>query len=144
MEAIVSRSPPNTLFHVYHILLAFDETLDQIKMDTDADFELQRLSMFYTNGGGAQTAESRAIAQVNFNIRDQATGRNLFSGFADTGELFGDGTVPFVLPTTHFFKRGGKALFLYDAVTPGTDFGVGSLHLQLIGRKLYDLGRSVS
>lgn len=139
----MSRNPPS-LFHVYHILLAFDETLDQIKMDSDADFELQRLSMFYTNGGAAQTAASRVIAQVNFNIRDSATGRNLFSGFADTAELFGDGTVPFVLPTTHFFKRRSIASFLYDAVTPGADFGVGSLHLQLIGKKHYDFGKDVS
>lgn len=115
--------------------LQFVERFDVVKINTDSDFELKRLVCFFTPDGGPQTESTRRIPNLNFNIRDDATGRLLLSGFANTGALFGDGRVPFVLPTSHFFQRGGMAQVLYDVIDPGPDFGVGSIWLGLIGVK---------
>ena len=133
-------------FYTYNVgtlpngTLAFVERLDVANLDEDADFELKKLSCFFDPAGAPQTEATRFIPNFNFNIRDDATGRLLFSGFANTGELFGDGRVPFVLPTSHFFKRGGKAQMLYDPVTPGPDFDNGAVWLALIGVKHFEKG----
>lgn len=117
--------------------VTFTETFDVVKIDTDGDFECKRLVCFMNRDGSPQTEETRNIPTgVLFNIRDNATGRTLFNGFADTGEIFGDGRVPFVLPTTHFFRRGGQAQILYaPAAQQGPDFDNGTLWLIMVGAK---------
>lgn len=123
-------------------VLAFDEQLDVCRIDTDADFEVKRLSCFVTRAGDPQTKNTREIPTgILFNIRDNATGRTLFNGFADTGELFGDGTVPFVLPTSHFFQKGGQAQVLYAPENlQGPDFQASHTWLVMIGAKHFRKG----
>ncbi len=120
--------------------VAFVERLDLTPIDRDGDFECKRLACFMNPGGAPQTEATRNIPTgVMFNIRDNATGRTLFNGFADTGEIFGDGRVPFVLPTSHFFQRGGQAQILYaPAAQQGPDFDNGHLWLIMIGVKHFD------
>lgn len=121
--------------------LDFTERFDFVSIDNDSDFELKRLVMFQDRGGvPTQTEATRCIPNFNFNIRDDATGRTLFNGFASTGEIFGDGRIPFVLPTSHFFQRGGKAQMLYDPTAPGPDFGSGIVWLGLVGAKHFEKG----
>ncbi len=120
--------------------LAFDEALDFVNIGKDADFEVKRLVCFATPDESNQTESSRFIPNFNFNILDNATGRTLFNGFASTGELFGDGRIPFVLPTSHFFRRGGRAQILYDVVTPGPDFNGILVWLGLVGAKHFERG----
>lgn len=138
-------------FHVYTVgptfpdpllgvTLVFIESFDVVQFDSDADFELKRLVCFIDVTGNPQTESSRRIPNFNFNIRDDATGRTLFNRFASTAEIFGDGRVPFVLPTSHFFQRGGKAQMLYDAVSPGPDFDTGVVWLGLVGVKHFEKG----
>lgn len=120
--------------------LTFNERLDVANIDVDSDFELKRLVCFFDDTGGPQTESTRRIPNFNFNIRDDATGRLLFGGFASTGALFGDGRIPFVLPTSHFFKRGGKAQMVYDVVDPGPDIDGGFAWLGLVGVKHFERG----
>lgn len=117
--------------------VTFTELLDITKIDNDGDFELKRLTCFMDRAGAPQTESSRQIPTgVLFNIRDNSTGRTVFSGFADTGEIFGDGRVPFVLPTSHFFRRAGQAQVLYaPAAQQGPDFDNGTLWLIMVGCK---------
>lgn len=121
--------------------LTFIERFDVVLFDSDADFEVKRLVCF-VDTPGPQTESSRRIPDFNFNLRDTATGRTLFNGFVSTGELFGDGRVPFILPTSHFFQRGGQAQMLYDAVTPGPDFDNIACWLGLVGVKHFEKGLS--
>lgn len=117
--------------------VTFNERLDLTPIDNDGDFECKRLTCFMDRNGTPQTASSRNIPTgILFNIRDNATGRTLFNRFADTGEIFGDGSVPFVLPTSHFFRRGGQAQILYaPADDQGPDFDGGTLWLVMVGIK---------
>jgi hypothetical protein len=120
--------------------LSFNEQDDIVFFHTDADFELKRLVMFGSLDETNQTESSRFIPNFNFNLRDNSTGRTLFNGFASTAELFGDGRIPFVLPTSHFFRRGGQAQILYDLTDPGTDFGNALVWLGLVGAKHFERG----
>lgn len=129
-------------FYVYSRTLTFvvrnGVEDDTIRFDGDADFELQRLSIWFNPAGNPQTEFGRILTQINFNVRDNGNGRNAFAGFLSMAEVFGDGRVPFVLPTTHFFKRASSATILYDNTDFGPDFDAGDVWLQLIGRKHYD------
>lgn len=118
----------------------FSENFDEVQIDTDGDFECKRLTCFFDQNGGPQTEATRRIPTgVLFNIRDNSTGRLLFNGFADTGEIFGDGRIPFVLPTSHFFKRGGQAQMIYAPNSQqGPDFGNGLMWLVMVGAKHFD------
>lgn len=121
--------------------LQFQEQFDLVKFDRDADFEAKRLVCFSTLDPNVnQTEASREIPNFNFNIRDNSTGRTLFNGFASTAELFGDGKIPFVLPTSHFFRRGGQAQILYDPTDPGPDFNNILCWLGMVGAKHYEKG----
>lgn len=124
-------------FYVYATQL-FAQDGREIRFDSDADFELQRLSIFFDPDGAPQTEETRRIPQLNFNILDKGTGRTVFAGFTDSGAMFGDGRVPFVLPTTHFFQRAAEAEFTFDPVNPGVNFDGGAVYALLIGRKHFN------
>lgn len=115
--------------------LTYDETFDFVRFNNDADFECRKLVCFADDIGDPQTDSSRRIPNFNFNIRDNATGRTLFNGFVSTAELFGDGKVPFILPTSHFFTRATIAQMLYDPVTPGPDFLGPVVWLGMVGVK---------
>lgn len=125
-------APPGTL--------TFIQDQDVCKLDTDADFECKRLVMFSDRTQGPQTEATRDLPNFNFNIRDNATGRTIFAGFASVPEIFGDGRVPFVLPTSHFFRRGGQAQMLYNPADPGPDFEAVTVWLVMVGVKHYERG----
>lgn len=122
--------------------ITYNSDNDIMPLDTDADFECKRLTCFVNRDflGDPQTEATRQIPTgMLFNIRDNSTGRTLFNGFADAGELFGDGRIPFVLPTSHFFRRGGQAQVLYaDASLQGPDFANAQMWLIMVGVKHYE------
>lgn len=118
--------------------LAFDPLFDFAMIDGDGDFELKRLTAFVSRPEHLpQTEDTRQIPTgILFNIRDDATGRLLFNSWADTGELFGDGCAQFILPTSHFFRRLGKAQVIYaPADLQGPDFGAATVWLVMVGAK---------
>lgn len=121
-------------------VLTFNPQFDFANIDTDGDFELKRLTAFVTREGDPQTEFTREIPTgILFNIRDDATGRMLFQGWADTGALFGDGCAQFILPTSHFFKRGGRAQVLYaPADLQGPDFNTAHVWLIMVGAKHFE------
>lgn len=156
VRAIVGQAPPPPYsmrtrrgfaeFYVYTLPAVVDFTPgqmtfgsdDRFNFDGDADFELQRLSLWICSSDTDYTQYTAQYAQVNINIRDNATGRLLFGDFVSMAELFGNGRTPFVLPTTHFFKRATSAQILYSPIDPGPDFENFQVIPLLIGRKHFD------
>lgn len=118
--------------------LRFTEEFDRVDFDGDADFELQRLSAFSSLFDETPTQYDSFYPQVNFNIRDNATGRLLFGDYMSMSEIFGIGRTPFVLPTTHFFRRATSAQIIYSPIDPGPGFDNSNISLLLIGRKHLD------
>lgn len=136
MQAVMSRQVIASEFFVYSRgPLTFVERLDTIPIDTDADFELLRLSM-WADDGGPITAETRRLPLVDLQIFDTANGRGVFAAPVPIAALFGDGTQPFILPTTHWFKRGSQAVLQ----TSGDEVDAVALWVNLIGRKRFERG----
>lgn len=124
-------------FYVYSIELNWET--DVLRFDGDGDFELQRLTAFVANPDDDYTQYTSRIGSVNFNIRDNATGRLMFADYVNFAEVFGIGRTPFILPTTHWFRRATSAEVLYSPIAPGPDFdGPYRFNLGFIGRKHFD------
>lgn len=120
-------------------LVEFDELLDVVAISGDSDFECKRLVCFAVDSLADLPVEStRRLPNFNFNLRDNATGRLMFNTYVSTAALFGDGRIPFVLPTTHFFRRNSIVQMLFDPSDPGPDFGSILCWLGLVGVKHFD------
>lgn len=121
------------------VAINYSERFDQVAISNAADFECKRLVMFAIDSElDTPTEATRRIPSFNFNIRDDSTGRLMFNTFVNTAELFGDGRIPFVLPTTHFFARSTIVQMLYDPVDPGPDFDNVFCWLAMVGLNHYN------
>lgn len=109
---------------------------DQVQIQADSAFEIQKLTMFADIADAAQTEESRVLPLVTVQITDTGTGRQLFAEAVSIPALFGDGRFPFILPTTKLLSPSSVLSFdfaNYSAATPYSN-----LQLLLIGTKIFD------
>jgi hypothetical protein len=137
MQAATMQRERVSEFFVYSLQLTFAETLDVIKIDPDSDFELMRLTMFAAESNQPQTRASRRLPLVELQILDTGSGRGVFEQGVSVPAIFGDGSVPFILPTTHWFERGTQARVI---TTGGAEVDAILLWINLIGRKRYERG----
>jgi hypothetical protein len=129
-------------FFIYAPPVLEDFSSVVLPIDTDAEFELMKLAHFSEAAGGEfafgdpQTEETRILPLLELQILDTGTGRNVFSAFVPFAALFGDGKVPFVLPTTKIFARQSK---LEITVQPVDDAVANNfrVRLALIGEKIF-------
>jgi hypothetical protein len=126
-------------FFVYAVnflsLTAGSARSTSIQIQADSDFELQKLSVFADILAAQQTASTRVLPLVTIQITDTGTGRQLFNQPVAVPALFGDGQIPFILPTTKVFSRNASVTFDVVNFAAGTDY---NLRLNLIGSKIFE------
>lgn len=108
-----------------------------IQIQADADFELQKLSMFADVAAAGQTSASRVLPLVTVQITDTGTGRQVFNTELPIPAVMGDGQIPFILPTTKIFSANASIQF---AVTNFDAAQAYNLRILLIGSKLFQFG----
>ena len=125
-------------FFVYEIefasLAAAASATGQIQIQADSDFEVQKLCQFSDIAAAVQTEDSRVLPLVTIQITDSGTGRNMFSAPVPIPSLFGDGRIPFILPTTKLFSKNASVSFVVANFSAATTY---NLKLQLIGAKIF-------
>ncbi len=127
-------------FFIYPILfenLASGGTAQQaLQIQADSDFELQKMTTFVVidGAGASQEQATRVIPSASVQITDTGTGRQLFSAPVPMGGIFGDGQLPFILPTTKMFTKNASVTF---QVTNFSDDDYLSLWLLMIGSKIF-------
>lgn len=109
----------------------------QIQIQADADFELQKLAFFGDIAAAGQTEASRVLPLVTLQITDTGTGRQMFNAPVPIPALFGDGRIPFILPTTKVFSRNASVSFVLSNYDAANTYNV---RLQLIGAKIFAYG----
>lgn len=109
----------------------------QIQIQADADFELQKLTHFSDVAAAAQTEATRVLPLVTVQITDTGTGRQMFNAPVPIPAMFGDGRIPFILPTTKVFSRNASVSFVLSNYSAATAYNV---RLQLIGAKIFTYG----
>lgn len=106
----------------------------QIQIQADADFELQQLTHFSDIAAAAQVESTRVLPLVTLQITDTGTGRQMFNAPVPIPALFGDGRIPFILPTTKMFSRNASVSFVLSNYDAAATYNV---RLQLIGAKIF-------
>lgn len=125
-------------FFVYSILFSLNAgaaTEGAILIQADSDFELQKLSMFATIAAAAQTEATRVLPLATVQLTDTGTGRSVFNAPAAIPALFGDGRIPFILPTTKVFSANASVTVAVANFSAATNYD--TLRILLIGSKLF-------
>lgn len=128
-------------FFIYGIpattIAAGASTSTAIQIQADAAFELQKMAMFTDIALAAQTESTRVLPLVTIQLTDTGSGRALFSVPVPIPAIFGDGRIPFILPTSKLFVANSAIqvdLVNYSAATAY------NVRLALIGTKLFRMG----
>jgi len=126
------------LFYIYSfdtVVTAGATATDSINIEADSDFILTKLSYFATdNAGTAQTYNTRIVPLVTLNLRDTASGRNLFDREQPIPNLFGSGEIPFILPLKQTLRANSTIRASFTSLEAAND---NRIFLSLIGFKNY-------
>lgn len=128
-------------FYVYQedFLALADSTsaTGSINIQADSDFILQKMTYFADIAVAIQTDSTRVVPLITLQIVDAGSGRNLLEAPAPISSLFGEGDLPFILPTPRvFFARSNVELTVAN-FSAGTTY---NLRLSFIGYKAYPEG----
>lgn len=129
-------------FFVYAIdfatLAAGATATDNIQIQADADFEVQKLTYFSDIAGAAQTLTTQVVPLITVLIVDAGSGRQLMDRAVAIPALFGDGRIPFILPTPRIFAARSNITFTLVNFSAATTYRT---RLNLIGTKLFQTAR---
>jgi hypothetical protein len=138
MAAVVEAPTERRDFFTYAINFANlppgNTAEGQIQIQSDSDFELQKMAQFADIAGGAQTATTRVLPLVTLQITDTGTGRQVFQAPVPIPGVFGDGQIPFILPVTKMFSRNASVAFSVANYSAATTY---NLRLLMIGAKIF-------
>ena len=108
-----------------------------INIQADSDFILQKMTYFADIAVAIQTEATRVVPLITLQMVDAGSGRNLLEAPAPISSLFGEGDLPFILPTPRvFFARSNIELTVAN-FSAGTTY---NLRLSFIGYKAYRKG----
>lgn len=107
---------------------------DNINIEADSDFYLQKLSFFADVAAAAQTDSSRVLPLVTIQITDTGSGRQLFSSETPIPAVFGYGSIPFILPNPRRFAANSVISIAYTNYEAVNTY---QLYLAFIGMKIY-------
>jgi hypothetical protein len=100
-----------------------------LQIESGSAFEWMQATFGATSGGDDITSSCQATVQAV----DSSSNANIYSQPAYLRGVFGDGTLPFILPYTRMFAGNSSINFSITNNNAGTT----SFYLQLIGRKIW-------
>ena len=110
---------------------------DTIQIQADAHFVWQKAVFEADLAGVAQTESTRIIPNVNIQITDTGSNRQLFFNPVPIPNVFGMSGLPFILPNPRLFVKTSTIQIDFTsfevAATP-------TIRLSFIGYKFYKLG----
>lgn len=128
------------IYRTFHEAIGPGETNTQnIRIQADSDFMLQKLSQFSDVAGAAQTVDTQVIPLCTVLITDSGSGRNLMEDDVPIPALYGNGLLPFILPTQKIFARQSIITVRITNFSAATTYDV---RLNFIGQKLFYSGQN--
>jgi hypothetical protein len=79
-----------------------------IQIEADSDFLIQKLAYASFLNDEAVTVESQDIPLVTVLIVDTGSGRQIMNAPVPISALFGDGRLPYILPTPKLFTKNSR------------------------------------
>lgn len=108
-----------------------------INIQADSDFVIQKLTYFADIAGAAQTANTRVVPLMTVQLTDTSSGRQLFEEPVAVEALFGNGQLPFILPTPKILPARSTFQVEVANFSASTTY---RLRLSFIGYKLFNQG----
>jgi len=103
-------------------LVAGGKSTQNINIETDADFIIDRI-MFYADIAGApQTADSRVIPLIDISLTDTGSGRNLQDKPVPLVCMAGDGALPFILPKPRKLRANSTLNVTAENISAATTY----------------------
>ncbi len=111
---------------------------DAINIQADSDFILYKLSAFAIENPvvGGQTTSTRVLPLVTVQITDTGSGRQIFESPVPIPAIFGDGSLPFILPAPRRFASNSVISINYTNIS-GAAALTYDIYLTFIGVKIY-------
>lgn len=129
-------------FYTYNIqfqsLAANTSATGFIQIEADSDFYVQKLAYFADLAGAAQTFNTLVIPLVTVTIVDTGSGRQLMNAPVPVTNIFGDGRLPYILPTPKLFVKNSRINFTVQNFSVATTYT--NLWLNLEGKKIFTTG----
>lgn len=109
-------------------------TTDTIQIQADADFILQKLTYQADQAGATQTISTTVVPNVDVQVTDTGSNRQLFFEPIPIPAIFGSGQLPFIVPNPRLFRKTSVIQVNFTsreaAITP-------NIRLAFIGYKFY-------
>lgn len=134
----VSGAKIYTDFYVYSAVftaLAVGASATQnITVQADSDFILQKLTYQADIGAAAMTDSSRVVPLVTVLITDSGSGRQIMDRAIPVATFFGTGKLPFILPNPKVFKARANITIQATNYSAASAY---NLYLSFIGIKTF-------
>lgn len=109
-------------------------------VEADSNFLWQQGAFVADLDGAAQLSGTTVIPLMSCSIMDTGSGRTLMSGNVPISSIFGNGQLPFVLPTARFFRAQTVVKVNLLNFSAATDY---TLKLQFIGTKFFKFAQAL-
>ncbi len=119
----------------FNALAAAASANNNINVQADSDFLLQKITYQADIAGGAQTSSTVVIPLCTIQITDGGSGRSLFALPAPIPNIFGTGQIPFILPTPKVFAAKSTITVILANYSNATTYNI---RLSFIGAKLFN------
>lgn len=143
INQVPNRAPPAPRviaedYFIYGIqfedLLTLSTQNGFIQIEADSDFLIQKLA--YTSYADDQsvTVETQQVPKVTCTIVDTGSGRQLMNQPVPIQAFFGDGRLPYILPTPKLFTKNSR---INVNVFNASDADIADLWLNFEGKKIF-------
>lgn len=127
-------------FYVYQAtflpLAANGTGTDNINIQADSDFVIQKMTYAANIANAIQTDSSRVLPLVTVQITDSGSGRDMFAESVPITAVMGDGNLPFILPKPKLYASRSSIIINVSNLTASAY----NLYINLIGYKVFRKG----
>jgi len=109
-----------------------------IQIEADSDFLIQKLAYFSNINGAAQTFNTIDIPLVTILIVDTGSGRQIMNAPVPVSAMFGDGRLPYILPTPKLFVKNSRINVTLFNFSSGTEYD--DIWINFEGKKIFTSG----
>lgn len=109
-----------------------------VQIEADSDFLIQKLAYFSSIAGGPQTFNTIDIPLVTILIVDTGSGRQIMNTPIPLTAMFGDGRLPYILPTPKLFVKNTRINVTLANFSAGTNYG--DIWINFEGKKIFTTG----
>jgi len=128
-------------FYIYNIeftsLAPGASDVGFIQIEADSDFLIQKLGYFADIAGAGQTFNTIVIPLISLVIVDTGSGRQLMNNSIPVPAFWGDGRLPYILPTPKLFVKNSRINCTVTNFSAATTY---RLFLNFEGKKIFTSG----